>query len=257
MSIIFEPSKDVISTCDLIDSGIAQFLKSLNNDHFGKYEYEVESLVNIMHSVRVFESIMELARKDLVFIQSALVLSRSIFETLIKVSWILHPPDVFECETRYVAQLSSECDFWSKWIKEAKKLGANSDKYQDTLEQISEFRDKLSKLLQEKGFSIPKLPSVREALRSLNEERKYLYYILLSQYAHATHYAGKIFRQNLGTARILREQVSLDDWKLVFSVCWPVFELATELYIYRTENKEELYSIEFKEAIRNSLLSIE
>jgi len=100
MSIIFEPSKDIISTCDLIDNGITHFLRSMNNEHFGRYEYEVECLVNIIHSVRIFESIIELARKDLAYIQSALVLSRNIFETLIKVSWILHPPDIFECETR-------------------------------------------------------------------------------------------------------------------------------------------------------------
>jgi len=256
MSIIFEPSKDIISTCDLIDNGIAHFLRSMNNEHFGRYEYEVECLVNIIHSVRIFESIIELARKDLAYIQSALVLSRNIFETLIKVSWILHPPDIFECETRYVAQLNTECEFWRKWVKESKKLGADSDNYQDILEGISKFKDELSKILEDKGYSIPRLPNVHEALQSLNAETKYLNYIILSQYTHATHYAGKIYRRNLGTEKILSERVRLDDWKFVFAVCWPVFELATELYIYRTEGKEELYSIEFKEAVRNSFLGI-
>jgi hypothetical protein len=66
MPIIFEPSKSIISTCDLIDEGIAQFLSSLNNDHLGKYEFEVECLLNITCSIRIFESIIELARKDLV-----------------------------------------------------------------------------------------------------------------------------------------------------------------------------------------------
>jgi len=115
----------------------------MNNEHFGRYEYEVECLVNIIHSVRIFESIIELARKDLAYIQSALVLSRNIFETLIKVSWILHPPDIFECETRYVAQLNTECEFWRKWVKESKKLSADSDNYQDILEGISKFKDEL------------------------------------------------------------------------------------------------------------------
>lgn len=157
---------------------------------------------------------------------------------------------------QYVSQLNTECEFWSKWIRERNKVGTNSDKYQDIMEQISDFRDKLSKLLQEKGYSIPKVPNVREALRSLNEERKYINYILLSQYTHATHYAGEIYRQNLGTEKILSEQVRLDDWKFVFAVVWPVFELATELYAYRTEGKEELYKFEFKESLRICLLSI-
>jgi len=113
MSIIFKPTENIISTCDLIDEGIGKFLDSLKNDHFGRYEFEVECLLNITHSIRILESIVELARKDLVYIQSALILSRSLFETLIKTSWILNPSDIFELESRYVAQLNTECEFWT------------------------------------------------------------------------------------------------------------------------------------------------
>ncbi|MBS1663716.1 MAG: hypothetical protein JST68_21915 [Bacteroidetes bacterium] len=202
------------------------------------------------------ESINELARKDLIYIQSALVLSRSVFETLIKVAWMLYPPDVFECEARYVAHLGTERDFYSKWIKEFNRTGGDSNKYKDLFEMISGFKDELSKLLKEKGYTIPKIPNVREALMSLNEERKYIYYILLSQYAHSTHYASNMYRKNLGTEKILNENVRMEEWKLVFAMCWPVFELATEFYIYRTQGREELYTIEFKEKVRDSFLKI-
>lgn len=255
MFMIFEPTKNIITTCDLVEQGIAKFLDSLNNEHFGKYEFEVECLVNITHSIRIMESIIELARKDLVHVQSALILTRSLFEVLLKVSWVLYPPDIFDNESRYVAQLNTECEFWDRWIKEINKIDNSvSDKAEQTRLQLYNFKNDLSKLLIEKGHSIPKLPNMREILKSLNEERKYLNYLLLSQYTHMTHYAGKIYRQNLGTERELSEKVQTEEWSYVFSICWPIFELATELYVFRTENKEVLYEKEFKEEIRKNLL---
>lgn len=91
MAIIHKPTEEIIRTCDLIDAGISQFLKSMRDKSIGTYEFEVESLINITHSIRILESIVELARKDLAHIQSGLILSRTIFEILIKVSWVLHP----------------------------------------------------------------------------------------------------------------------------------------------------------------------
>jgi len=61
-----------------------------------------------------------------------------------------------------------------------------------------------------------------------------------------THYAGKIYRKNLGVDKKLKEESSIDDWKLVFSISWPVFEFATELYVLKTGNKESIYSNEFR-----------
>ncbi|RAJ19814.1 DUF5677 domain-containing protein [Pedobacter cryoconitis] len=257
MPTIFAPTENIITICNLIDQGITDFLESLNNEHFGKYEFEIECLLNIVHSIRILESIIELARKDLVYIQSALILTRSLFETLIKVSWILHPPDVFDNESRYIAQLSTECEFWDRWIKELKKKSNSSTEKEENIRlSMNNFKNDLSKLLVEKGYGIPKLPNMREMLKSLEQERKYINYLLLSQYTHMSHVAGKIYRQNLGAKKELSENVNLEDWYYVFAICWPVFELATELYVFRTENRENLYKNEFKETINKSLVDL-
>jgi len=120
------------------------------------------------------------------------------------------------------------------------------DRQQRFYEDILEFKNSLTNILNKKGYKIPTLPNILEMLQSLNEERKYLYYILLSQYTHMTHYAGKIYRKNLGVDKKLKEESSIDDWKLVFSISWPVFEFATELYVLKTGNKESIYSNEFR-----------
>jgi hypothetical protein len=256
MRVIFSPTNEVINCCELADQGIQQFLVSIKNDHFGRYEYEVECLINITHAVRIYESIIELARKDLVHIQSALILTRTLFEGLIKVSWILHTNDVFESECRYVAQLDTECKFINNWVKEFEKSGYSSEKYNQSLKSISSFKNDLSELLISKGYKIPKLPDFREMLKSLNEERKYINYMLLSQYTHLTHYSGRIYRSHLGTEKKLEEKVSFEDWKFIFSICWPVFEFATEYYLLKSQNKKDVYSQDFKAAIRESLLAI-
>lgn len=256
MSIIFGPTKNILATCDLVDEGIKTYLRSVNDEHLGRYESQVECLLNITHSVRIFESVLELARKDLVNIQSALILSRGLFEVLLKVAWILYPPDVFECEARYTSHLRTEIDYLGRSIKQNEKLGFSTDTLKKQLEPLKIFNNDLTELLKDKGYIIPKLPNIREILKSFGEERKYGQYMLLCQYTHLSHYAGKMYRKNLGVYKELSEEVQLDDWKLVFAVCWPVFEFATEFYIFRAQRQESIYSSEFKEKIRSAFLSI-
>lgn len=256
MGVIFEPTNQVINYCELADQGIGQFLDSVNNEHFGRYEYEVECLINITHAIRIYESIIELARRDLVYVQSAMILTRSLFEVLIKVSWMLHTHDVFESECRYVAQLDTECKFISKWIKEFEKFDQPVEEYRQSLESVSSFKNDLSDLLISKGYRIPELPNFKEMLKSLDEERKYINYMLLSQYTHLTHYSGKIYRRHLGTEKKLEEKVSFEDWKFIFSICWLVFEFATEYYLLKSKSKIEVYTKEFKEVVRQSLMVV-
>jgi hypothetical protein len=223
MSIIFKPNEGIVNTCNLIDQGIGTFLTSRNRE-LGKFEYEVECFINLTHTIRILESILELARKDLVYIQSALVLTRTLFETLVKVAWILHPNYNFENESRYVSHLNTECELWAKWVNELEKISADTKQFKSFEEGYLDFKNKLSSLLEDQGYAIPKLPNMRELLKALGEEKRYKEYIVLSQFTHMTHYAGKIYRENLGIHKILSEEVRIADWRFVFSVCWPLFE---------------------------------
>jgi hypothetical protein len=256
MSIIFNPNERILSACDHIDEGIELFLRSKDKHQIGKFEYEVECLINITHITRIVESILELARKDLVYIQSAFVLSRTVFETALKASWMLQPTKNMEKECRYVSQLNTEVELWNRWLKELEGVSVNSDDFTHIRDSVADFSRKLASLLEDHGYKVEKLPNVREMLKSLSEQQNYKNYILLSQYTHMTHYAGNIYRKHLGSKKVLSEEVRHGDWQVVLSICWSCFEKVSEKY-FLTVGGENLYGFDFKVAIRNSIDSIE
>ena len=256
MSIIFRPTESVINICDLSDLGLEIFLKAISREIPGQYDVCSESFVIMLQCVRIFESIIELARKDLVCIQSALILSRSLFEGCVKISWILYPPDMFECESRYLSYLETEIDFLKKLKNVYVNTSEEASKIESRHTKYMEFRDGVAALLKKKGHKIPKIPNTREMLKSLGEERKYLNYMLLCQFTHLSHYAGNTYRQNLGSEKVFTETAQMDNWNLVFNICWPVFELAAEFYLFRVEQKDTPYNDSFKNIVRTALLNI-
>ncbi len=207
--------------------------------------------------IRYLESINELAKQDLVYLPSAMVLSRSVFESAINVLWLMQPNDLFECESRYLSRLRDYENWISGQIKYFNNLNWNTDKYEEEKKLIIEFRKDIEKLLEDKGYKTSNSKNLREILKSVHEERKYLYYKLLSGYTHGGYYSTNLYRKNLGTCKILGEFISIDDWKLVYIVAWPAFEIASEFFIDRASKSqfEICYSEEFKSEIR-SLIDI-
>lgn len=239
---IFKTTDEVEKICKIVESNIEQFLEVKKDIAVGTYEYEVTALTNIFHSIRILESIVELARKDLVFVQPALVLARSVFEGMIKTSWILLPNDNFIKETRYVAYLETECEYLERV---SKNLGGTEERINNILntkQKVNEFKTDLSKLLNDKGYSIPKFPNVKEILKELNAEQKYLFYVMLSQYTHFSHHSSTIYQKNLGTEKIFTETENIDLWKLAFSTSLPIFKLAIELFLRSLGYKQQLFT---------------
>ncbi len=176
MSTVHKPTAEVIIACDLIDEGIGQFVKMMRDQSIGKYEFQVDCLINITHAHRILEGILELARKDLVHIQSGLILARTIFEILIKVCWVLHPTDNFEIESRYVSLLNTESAFLERWIKELTNLKSpDLEKEKKNYKGLLSFKDKLSALLGKKDATFTIYPSYslfREYLQTKSWQQK-------------------------------------------------------------------------------------
>jgi hypothetical protein len=246
------PTDEILRMVALVDNGISRFLDHAKNVQISMYESIAESRVLLNICIRHFDAINELAKKDLVYLPSVLVLARTLFETAVNVLWILYPDDIFECESRYLTRLigyeawiKQQIDFYNlqKW---------NSGTYSELFEMTFQFRTALQKLLAEKGYQEQKYPNVREVLKSLNEERKYLYYKLLSTYTHSGYKATEIFRKNLGAMKQFGEFVDIEAWKFIYGVSWPIFEIASELFILRGANSTyyPLYDINFKKEIR-------
>jgi hypothetical protein len=175
-----------------------------------------------------------------------------------KTAWILIPQNHFEKEARFVAYFQSEFNFFKKWEKEMSKIDTNySHKTKDQLVSVLKFKEGLTSLLIDRGYTIPQMSNLRELLKSMNEERKYLYYILLSEYTHFSHHATGIYQKNLGILKTFEETPNLDLWKLVFSSSWPIFELTTEFFMKSLGYQSEVYSKKMKSDIRKAIESID
>lgn len=253
MTTIFKPTDEIIKVCNIVDAGIENYLKIRSKLEYGTYEHEVVGDIHLLHSIRLLESIIELGRKDLIYIQGALVLSRSIFEGLIRTSWMLLPNDKFIDESRYVAYLTTEIEYLEKIGKEFQNNDLEKSKILEIKSQVSDFKLQLEKLLQDKGYETPRLPNIREMLKELNEERKYLYYIMLSQYSHFSHHSTMIYQENLGTNKILIEKPHIDLWKFCFATTFPVFRFASKLFLASLGSTDEICSdseiIEFENIV--------
>lgn len=247
-----EPTPEILSLVKLIDNGIVIFIDKSNKLKLGEYESILESKLILNLCIRHIESINELAKQDLVYLPSAMVLSRSVFESAINVLWLMHPNDLFECESRYLSRLEDYEKWVNSQIKYYRLLNWKSDQYNEEKRLIFEFRKGIEKLLKDKGYKACSSKNVRDILKSINEERKYLYYKLLSGYTHGDYYSTNLYRKNLGVCRTLGEFISLDDWKLVYTVAWPAFEIASEFFVDRASwsQVDTLYPEDLKNDIR-------
>ncbi len=237
MNVTFKPTNEILRLCEIVDNAIGRFIELRSKCVWGKYEYEVSADINLIQTIRHLESIIELARKDLVYIQSALVLARTTFEGLIRTSWMLFPDDKFICETRYSAYLQTEIEY----LEKVARIMSDNTKVLKKKEQVHLFKEKLDKLLVEKGYKNVRLPNFREMLKEIDEEKKYLYYIMLSQYSHYSHTASAIYQRNLGSAKILSEEPREDLWRFVFATTFPAFRLTSTFFLSSIGVNEDLF----------------
>jgi translation initiation factor 2 beta subunit (eIF-2beta)/eIF-5 len=238
----FKPTNEILEICELIDIGISAFSKTIAKLSLGTFEYEVTAYIHITSAIRLLESIAELAKKDLIYVHSALVMARSIFEGLVKTAWMLFPDDNFTKETRYVSYLQSESDYLGKT---AKMFGETNESGKQTLytkSQVDEFKSNLTKLLLQKGYQVPIFPNFREILKELKEDQKYLYYIKLSQYSHFSHHSTMIYQKHLGINKVLTEDPNIDLWKWAFITTIPAFKLASNFLFASLGSAENIYS---------------
>lgn len=246
MNTIFKITPELERICQIVDSSIVKFLKALPKITFGTYEHEVTAYIKLLHSVRLLESIVELARKDIVYVQAALIIARGVFENLIRTTWILLPNDKFLNEARYVAYLETECEYLERVSKGFGTVTLKEAQLLEQREGVKKFKNDLGRLLMDKGYAIPKLPNVREMLKEINEERKYIYYVILSQYSHFSHHSSNIYQKNLGVYKELAETNNVDLWKFSFGTTLPIFRLASEFFFASLGYTEEIFLDEEK-----------
>jgi hypothetical protein len=227
------PTQAIECAAALLDEAIGRLIKATSTcGPSGRYESDVESMNLLKLIIRHVESVVALANRDLVLLPSAMVVSRSAYEAAIKLLWIATPDDPFQREVRWLAHLQTEEDFYTRMAAQAAKFGGGAAE-QQTAEAIRQFRVNVSTMLPEGYVPLKQLPSMYQMLEHLGEERKYPLYIIGCQYAHGTHHATGTYRQNLGTAKVLGEQISARNWYPCFSISWYSLHASGERYLRR------------------------
>jgi hypothetical protein len=179
----------------------------------GHWESEVESLNLLLLSANFALATTKLARSSLSFLPSAHLNARGAMEAGARALWMLKPDDPYEREGRWLAHFVSEISIRSR-------LGNISATEQENAVAAAAFAANVRAALPA-GTLVPNsLPKFDKLLDAVGLPEKYVVYALLSQAAHATHYAAGLYRRHLGTEKSFGEFVAAEEWWLPLSIQW-------------------------------------
>jgi hypothetical protein len=183
------------------------------------YESEHEAQRTMFLVARFTKSVIELARVDLAYFPSAMVLGRSALESGLKTEWMMTPDDPLEREGRWMARLEE----YRIYIGRMKRRLATSRKdlqwLQDQLDHVQQTYDAaLTKF--PAGFTPPAIPNMADLLVQQNVEADYAHYILASQFSHGGLMGTEIYRQELVGDSSPVEGTRPRMWLYPFQYCW-------------------------------------
>lgn len=201
-----------------VTSGFLEERKTIRG--LGKYEADREGLVMMYLLIRYVEGVIALAEHDLVLLPSAMVLTRSAFETATRGRWMLHPKDPFEREVRWLAHLKGNEEYLNRLIEAVKLSGQDSSQLAAEKREFESFRMGITALLPKQVAPLKQLPTFREMLHSIGEEHYYAQYATLSNYTHGNYVATWTYRQHLGTYTQVGDFVAPEMWGTCFRMCW-------------------------------------
>ena len=246
-SVIQPPTKEILVLCSDSDALIERYLACLSTarSSFRRFEAEVEVYTILKLLIRHLESVCQLARHDLVLLPSAIVVARAAFEASIRGRWMLQPVDPFEREVRWVLHMRSAAEHCGKLEKNPHTPPAVSKAFAQERNSYQAFDADISKLLVERGYSVPKqAPNIWEMLKSIGEPHLYLLYIRLSAYTHTNFEAGSLYRKHLGGGKKLGEFIKPSDWHLPIDAAWTSLFFLAKTFLYWIEADMKAFKAE-------------
>jgi hypothetical protein len=221
-NVVKAPDPHILEACDRLDDAIGWVIKAINQPRrdFGHYEapYEARVLLNLL--IRAVESLITLARTDLVLLPGAFILARTAFEISVRARWLLWPEREFEREARWLAHVQEEEDLWEKISKIVALTGDDPADFRSSAQHLHGFRTRVLEQLPKDVTQPHRVANLRSALIEQDLEKYYIGYALLSQFVHGGHYAGSLYRQGIGVSAESKEQVSSADWRMPFEISW-------------------------------------
>lgn len=220
--ILKPPPPKILMAASKLDDAVGSIIGATQRrrNEYGRWESEVEATVLLGLMIRHTESLIALARTDLVLLPSAFAITRTVFEIGVRMRWLLVPNHEYDREARWLVHVEEEERLWKHLADLAEKTGDSVASYREREASIRSFRLAVAAKLPTATARPRRIPSVEDALKEQVEERRYIAYRLLSQFVHGGHFAGGTFRRGLGTAKEFGEKVSLDDWGMILQVAW-------------------------------------
>lgn len=194
----------------------------------GDYQSDI-TIANLLKLlVRNVESILCLARHDLLLLPSALVIARTVLETAANILWLMQPEDMVDREIRLIYLLRCENEQREKYIKNLIELGVDKSELEvieSQKEEVQKYCDAIKSRIPS-GYTIEeenKL-TVESLLASLNLKNVYPTYRTLCSFTHANHAATWIYKRTLPQGDKFGEHIEPRDWHTPLSICSWVLE---------------------------------
>jgi hypothetical protein len=254
--------KEILKLLDLHDQLINNFVSARNNQLDG-FEVHLECAFKLTQIIRHINAVSLLAKKNLLFFPSALVISRSAFELAVHTVWLLQSLDPWEREARWLryAQYNSNSEFiyFKKSLEFSKKTDIEYSQCLNKYKSIDDFYKDVAASMEEKfpgkyNHTEP-VPTMKKMLKEIGIENKYFLYINSSQYVHGSMVLTQIFRKGYGTAKEVGDFITPGDWVYCFQLTSMSLLNAGKVFLDRTGGNLNTFNaddllIEFENAIK-------
>lgn len=214
------------------------------------YEQECYDIINIIcNDVR---AVISLAQSDLIYINGAKIICRSVFEASAKVQWIMNPECNFDKENRWLASVKEASKSLKKFIVESEKYSLShlDGGYQEKIENMDSMIDRVSHRLIEFKPSIKILngmPDFRQILEDSGFGFMYIMYMDMSANVHVSHSNNGLHSLEYG----LNKGGIVWQWWNVYSLLFISIGFGVRDYMtYKLDNENALFTDEYGDYIK-------
>jgi hypothetical protein len=209
----------------------------------GHFEGQFQCAAMMLLIILDIDAICDLAKKNLIYLPTANLISRRIFDVSMQIAWILKPDDPFEQEARWLRYAfhskNSELHFFQACLKTAKRKKLDDSALLKTCQGISEFYSSVEEALDKK--TAPKKyehthrpPNMSDILKEIGGEDDYLIFNLTSQFAHGGNLATQCFTRGYGSSKEIGVFISPDNWDTCFKTTMMSFLRAGIIFLEKT-----------------------
>lgn len=187
----------------------------LQSTKFKSYDSDVAIADYIKLLIKNIEGVLCLANTNLLFLPTALIISRSIFELSVKFLWLMEPDNFIERENRLISILDKDIEERKTYIRAISNLKVNQsdiDTIKSDKQVIENIRDEIKNRLSNEYKEVKIKGKFNHLLKELGLEKHYPLYKVLCNSVHAQH-------SSTWTLSYFEDKY----WSTPLQVCWANF----------------------------------